>query len=424
MESLNGKKLLVISSDSSDIEFVKAAKDLGVYVICCDRYADWKKSPAKMVADEAWDIDYTDTETVAKKCIKEKIDGVIAGYSEDRVLAACRISMAINKPFYATENQINITRNKGLFKEICQKCGIDTPRDYSCKLPMSREALDRVEYPVIVKPSDNGGRKGISVCNTEEELLSALKVASEFSKTGDVVVEEYLTGTEMSAIYTLVDGEISLSCVNDKYISEENEDSRLCDFVITPSQNYEKYVKEVDLGIKELLKTIGARDGVANFQFIASQNGIKAFEMGYRVNGNNDFKVIRKYNDIDFMKMLITYVLTGEMGDSLEKDNPLFGEYYCTLVLHLKAGTIGMIDYDKLKNMSEIDDISIWRKSGDVIANTGTNAHKSGMIKFTVKNLKEIIPTIEKIQKNVIVSDINGEDMCFKRFNPKRLLNQ
>ena len=56
---------------------------------------------------------------------------------------------------------------------------------------------------------------------------------------------------------------------------------------------------------KKLLKEIGAKDGVANFQFIATENGIKAFEMGYRINGNNDFKVIRKYNDIDFLKMLI-----------------------------------------------------------------------------------------------------------------------
>ena len=85
---------------------------------------------------------------------------------------------------------------------------------------------------------------------------------------------------------------------------------------------------------KVLLRAIGAQNGVANFQFIANEGGIKAFEMGYRVNGNDDFKVIRKYNEIDFSKMLVSYSLTGKMGDTLVKDNPCFPQYSATLCLY------------------------------------------------------------------------------------------
>lgn len=60
------KKLLIVSSDSSDESFVEAAKALGVYVVCCDKYSDYKVSPAKALADEAWDMDYSDTDAVAK----------------------------------------------------------------------------------------------------------------------------------------------------------------------------------------------------------------------------------------------------------------------------------------------------------------------------------------------------------------------
>ena len=421
MQSLKGKRLLIISSDSSDIEFVKAAKELGVYVICCDRYTDWNISPAKLLADDAWNIDYTQTEIIAQKCREEKIDGVIAGYGEDRVLAACRISNAIGTPFYATEEQINFTRDKRLFKELCEKCGVATPKEYCHTLPMTKEELEKITYPVIVKPSDNGGRKGISVCETEEKLLEAMEYAVQCSKTGEVVVEEYLSGLELCAIYTIVGGEISLSCLNDKYISEENETSRLCDLVITPSKYYPQYVKEVDSKIKQLLREINANNGVANIQLIANENGIKAFEMGYRVNGNNDFKVIRKYNTIDFMKMLISYVLTGNMGDSLKKDNPLFPEYYCTVVILLKAGEIGKIEYDSLFSCPNIQDVSIWRKKGDIVQDTGTNAHKSGMIKFSAQNLEEVREIIQLIQENVIVEDSQGKSMLMKAFEVERL---
>lgn len=425
MKSLQGNKLLIISSDGSDLEFVKAAKELGVYVVCCDRYADWNKSPAKLIADEAWDIDYTDTETVAKKCKETGINGVIAGYGEDRVLAACRISNAIGTPFYATEEQINFTRNKRLFKKACQECGVAVPKEYCYKLPMSDEDLAQVEYPVIVKPADNGGRKGISVCYSQEELLKAISSAVQYSITGEIVVEEYLTGLELSAIYTMVDGEISLSCVNDKYVSQDkSEMAKLCDFVVTPSRYYDKYVKEIDSNIKTLLRRIGARNGVANFQLLASDNGIKAFEMGYRVNGNNDYKVINRFNHIDFMKMLISYSLTGTMGESLENDNPEFNAFYCTYVLHLNAGTVKKVDFKKLREANQIDDISIWRKPGDVVYATGTNAHKAGMIKFTANTKEDIIDTVNYIRNNTYIEDENGKNMCMYRFDPSRLLGK
>ncbi len=425
MESLKGKKLLVISSDGSDIEFVNAAKDMGIYVVCCDRYSDWSVSPAKLIADEGWNMDYSNTEAVAAKCRENGIDGVIAGYGEDRVTAACRISEAIGAPFYASEEQIDFTRNKRLFKEACARHGVPVPKEFCTKLPLSYEDIAEIQYPVIVKPSDNGGRKGISVCHTADELDAAVEYAQVNSKNGEIVIEEFLSGIELCAIYTMVDGQISLSCVNDKYVSQDGSGvAKLCDFVITPSTFFDRFVKEVDPGIKALLKEIGAKNGVANFQLIANKDKISAFEMGYRVNGNNDFKVIRKYNDIDFLKMLISYSVSGKMGDDLSKDNPRFREYYCTFVIHLKDGTIGKVDTSAIANDKNIDDISIWKSPGDTILATGTNAHKAGMIKFFAQTLSEVSETVRKIQENLIIEDTNGNSMFLTKFNPDRLNNQ
>ena len=246
MKSLKGKKLLIISSDSNDLVFVQAAKELGAYVVCCDRYTDWNVSPAKKVADEAWNIDYSHTEAIAAKCKEIGIDGVIAGYGEDRVTAACRISKAIGTPFYATEEQINITRNKRVFKDLCARNGVPVPKEFCGSLPLTEDARREIKYPVIVKPSDNGGRKGISVCLSEAELDEAMKYAEQQSLNGEIVIEEYVKGTELCAIYTMVDGEISLSCLNDKYNSEDQGgNSRLCDLVLTPSRNYDLYLKTV-----------------------------------------------------------------------------------------------------------------------------------------------------------------------------------
>lgn len=425
MQDLAGKKLLIISSDSNDLSFVQAAREMGVYSVCCDRYEDWSISPAKLSADEAWDINYADTEAVAEKCRERGIDGVIAGYGEDRVMAACRIANAIGTPFYATEEQIELTRNKRAFKKLCKKHGVPVPTDYCFDLPMSDEMRGKIVYPVIVKPSDNGGRRGISVCRSSSELDAALTLAQSHSKNGDVVVEEYISGIELCAVYTLSDGKISLSCLNDKYISEDQGGvSRLCDLVLTPSRYYELYIKSVDAGIHALLKDIGARNGVANFQFMVGENGIKAFEMGYRVNGNDDFKVIRKCNGLDFSKMLISHSLTGEMGDDLSRDNPCFKRYNCTLCMYLHGGTVGEVRYDGLVGRANIDDICILRNPGTVIVEDGTNRQKALLVKCSAESLEEIIDLIHLIQRNMIVRDTQGRNMLLKPFDTKRLLLQ
>ncbi len=421
MNNLEGKRLLIVSSDGSDRALLKAARELGLYVICCDKY-DATRSPTKAMADEAWDIDYSQTELVAEKCREVGVDGVIAAYAENRVDAACRISKAIGKPFYATEEQLDLTRNKILFKELCEKYGIPTPYHYKLSIPLVDEQIDAIHFPVIVKPSDSGGRKGITVCYNKEQLVSAVDLALAESIYKDVVVEQFLVGTEMSAVYTIMDGKASLSCLNDKYISED-QDSKgfLCTFVITPSKFLKQYYEKVDHKVKDMLKAIGAENGVATFQMMACKEGIYIFEMGYRINGNNDFTIIEKENGLNYCHMLMSYSLTGSMGDDLEKDNPFFKHYHGTFVVLLHAGKITKLDYEELKCINGIEDIYFTKQLGDVVSDRATNVHKSGMIKFSADTLDEVKRLVHYIQIHLHIEDENGNSMLFEEFNTSRM---
>ena len=142
-EHLNGKKLLLIGSDAGNMHIVNAAHEMGVYVIAVDGLTDYSHAPAKRAADEAWDIDYNDTDTIVERAKTANVDGVFAGYSEFRVLAACRIANKLNLPFYADEEQINITRNKRIFKDWCVKYDIPIPKDYCFSYPMKNEDKEK-----------------------------------------------------------------------------------------------------------------------------------------------------------------------------------------------------------------------------------------------------------------------------------------
>lgn len=420
---LKGKKLLVIGSDASNLRILEAAREMGVYTIVMDGITDYSRAPAKKAADESWDIDYSDVEAVASKCIDTGVNGVFAGYSEFRVLAACRIANRLGLPFYANEEQINLTRNKRSFKDVCQQYGVNVPRDYCFGYPMSDEDKAKIEYPVIVKPADYAGRKGISVCLSGDQLDKAMEFAVGKSQSRTIVIEDYLDGVEFSSVYTIKNGEISLSSVNEKYITEDQKiKTGLCECLITPASFIDRYIAETDPHVRAFLKGIKADNAVAFFQGMVTEKKIYIFEMGYRINGNNDFKVIEKFNNISFMKMLIAYSLCGDMCDDLAKDNPRYAQYVCTFLMHAHAGTIAEFDYSAIFSKPQITEVTPWASVGKTIDEDGSVEQKVLSMRITADTVKEIAELIDFVQQNVTMKDTEGRNMLFAKFDTGKLM--
>ncbi len=421
-EQAKGKKLLIIGGETNIVNIVEMARQMGVYTIVTERGTDYSKLPAKVAADEAWDIDYTDMETLARLCREAGVSGVMSGYSEGKVLCAAKLSQLLGTPFYATPEQIEITRDKRRFKQLCQEYGVCVPAEYCKNGKITEEDKASVVFPVIVKPADYGGRIGISVCRDREELEAALVKAQASSIGGDIVVEEYVTGTELIAIYTIANGEISLSIINEKHLSREgNEYACLCDVAITPSAFYDMYLQTTDAKIREFLKGIGVENGIAGIQFIANKEKITAFEMGLRLNGGNDWKVLDHYNGINHLKMMINHALTGDMGDSLSKDDPQIKEYMCTYVMYAHGGEIGTFSYAGIEDCPEVIDISPYAKVGKVVPDRGTTQQRVISFKIRAASKDRVAQTIRFIQEHVIVKDVDGNNMLFKPFDTVRL---
>ncbi len=420
-EEAKGKKLLIIGGETNIMNIVNQAKEMGVYTIVTERGDDYSKLPAKAIADEAWDIDYSDMDTLVKKCRQVGVDGVFSGYSEGKVFYAAQLSQLLGTPFYVTPEQVELTRNKRVFKELCVKHGVPVPIEYCNNGRVEDLDWEAIKYPVIVKPADYGGRIGITVCFNEDELDEALALAEKNSETHTVVVEEYLSGMELTAIYTIADGEISLSIINDKYLSKEGQKyAALCDVAITPSRFYQLYIDTVDQKMKQLIKGIDVENGLAGFQFIATSDKIVAFEMGLRLNGGNDWKLLSACNGINHMKMLISYSLTGSMGDSLSKDNPDLKEQMATYVMYAHGGEVGAVDYSGIAEHEGILDVSPYVYVGKNIPDRGTTQQRVISFKIRTETLNKMAETIHFIQEHVRVDDVDGNSLMFQKFDTDR----
>ena len=421
-ENLKGKKLLVIGADTNDREIVRTAQALGISTIVVDWNTDHSKSPAKLIADEAWDMDYRDVFSLAERCKKEHVDGVMAGYSETRVLLAAQLSKLLGTPFYANEEIVRITRDKRSFKELCNKYKVPVPREFCANGKLSPQDLERIEYPAIVKPADYGGHVGITVCYQPSELEAAVEKALASSENKTVVIEEYITGIEMSSIYHISNGDVALALVNDKYqLIENGKSTILCNATINPSKHIAEYVEKVDPYIKDFLHGIHAQNGIAFFQMVVGEKGIRVFEMGYRLNGGNDQHTLEKFNGINHMKMLISYSLTGSMGDDISKNNPYLKQYVMAYLAYVRGGCVKKISCQA--KPGEDGDFAVTQRifPGNVIKNNYTTQQEGLVIKIMGDTLEELEAKLKKVEDGIVIEGENGEDLYWGKFDTKRM---
>ena len=181
---------------------------------------DRKTGVSKEIADESYIVSTTDMDGL-KKIIEEKhIDGVFCGPSEFNLKNTMRLCQLTGLPFYATEKQWDICSNKANFKQLCRDNNVPSVPEYKLNKNFLESELEKIDYPVIVKPVDSSSSKGISVCYTKKELLNACEFAHEYSQSGDIIVEKYIQngGIVTSVRYIVCNGELYLSLMGDVYV--------------------------------------------------------------------------------------------------------------------------------------------------------------------------------------------------------------
>ncbi len=422
-EDLKGKRLLILGCSMDECQIVKIAQDMGVYTITTDNHTNWDDAPAKKISDEAWDISWSDIDLLKEKAIECKVDGVIAGYSEFRTNCAIKLSRELGTSFYIVdEDQLAVTRDKLLFKSVCRENGVPVAKDFYVTKEMKQSDIDAIEYPVIVKPTDNAGSRGISYCNSKDDIVKCIEYALSFSESKRVVVEELLTGHEVVAYYTIADGELAFSSIFDKYARIEREGfNALMDAYVYPSNRINQYLEEHDENVKKMVRNIGLKNGVISLQGFAQPDGsIVFFELGFRLGGTSAFHYTEHFNGVSHMRMLISHSLTGNMHpELLEKENATFGgNYGCTFTLLSKDGVIGyQSGQEEVEAMPNILHTCFYHKIGTEIKNNGSQFSKTFRAYIVGSTLEEIQETIRKIQSIVVVKNTNGENMLYDNFD-------
>ncbi|MBR3772258.1 MAG: ATP-grasp domain-containing protein [Clostridium sp.] len=335
MSSLKGKRILLVGGITHATDLVELAHRNQVFIGVADYTKD---SYVKSIADAAHDVDATDVNAVVELCKKEKYDGVICNFCDMLMPYVGEIAdkLGVWVPF--TQEQIQMSTNKKYFKETCEKYGVQVPKNYRIANKEEIQTAD-ITFPVIVKPVDGSGSRGISVCNNREELVKGYDRAMEFSKCGDVIVEAYLPYDEINITYIIQDGDIQLAAIHDRYFREaESGIVKLPDLYIYPSRYVGLYMEKYNETVIAMLKEIGLKNGSMFLQATVRGEEIYIYEAGMRLNGCKTYQILEVENDYNTFERLMHLSLTGNMGEC-KTFNPNFKQWYATWNVAAKTGT-------------------------------------------------------------------------------------
>ena len=418
MGKFEGKVFLELGTNAGSVEIVKYAKSEGAYVIVSD-YLPPEKSEAKLYADDTAMISTLDFDLLEQFAREKKVDGIFCGVSETNLKAVREVTHRLGLPCYFTKDQWDLCQDKAEFKDLCRKYDVPIAKQFPISNPPSSEELHRLEYPVIVKPVDLGASRGIHICHNEQELLEGYNDAYEKSHSKKIIVEEYLIGDEISATYTVIKGKCKLSMVSQMYYNREQKGLvPLPDAYIYPSKHLQRYIKEVDPKMREMIESIGYSDGTIFITGIAREDRFAFFEAGLRMAGTLPYLFISAVNGINIMQLMTEYAINGSISEpeKLALEDPfLKGKICCLFSLLNKGGTIAAVTgLDKIRDIPGVIWITEQRKIGDTIVSDGTLGQIHLRFYIVRETVDEIRAVIREIRKNVFVTDQNGNNMLLK----------
>lgn len=351
-ENLRGKKLLLLGGVLKMADAVKVAKFMGAEVYVTDYLED---SPCKKIADKSFMISATDVDAVVDLINKEKIDGVITGFVDSLLPSYVDICNKAGLPCYANEKCLGILLNKRKIKEACIEFGIPVPYMYT------QEEIDNdeVNYPVIVKPVDGSGSRGCTVCDNKEQLYSAIGYALSYSKVGEYIVEEYMTGDTVSQLFFMQDGELVTMCLSDIQTVQYYEDKPkigICQ--LQPSIHTKRFMSDLYPKYCALFDALSLSNGPIQIDSYVKDGNLFWGDIGYRLTGDLVSKLADEAFGVDFYALLISFALTGKVSTKRIKEqcDPLLnGRCAAQIKYAIRPGKVDkIVGIDTLKNMDDI----------------------------------------------------------------------
>lgn len=368
------KKILLLGGSAQQIVAIETAKRLGYYTILCDFLPD---NPGQYHADRFYLVSTTDKEAVLSVAKEEQIDGVLAYASDPAAPTAAYVAEQLGLPGSPYES-VEILCNKDLFRRFLSENGFCTPKaagytDIQCALSDIRKGV--YKFPVIVKPVDSSGSKGVSRIDSIDEAEEKLQYAMSFSRGKRIIVEEFVEklGYQIAGDGLSVDGKLVFQC-----FANDHFDPKCINPFVPISASFPYNMPEVVQDkmhneIQRLLTLLNMGTTTYNFDMrIDNDYNVYLMEVAPRDGGNYIPDIIKYATGVDLVECSVKAAM-GEAIDCASFGHPV--GYYAYYAVHsYRDGVLDRVYIDPVVERRNILENHLIKKRGDEIkAFSGAN---------------------------------------------------
>lgn len=360
------KKILLLGGLRYLIPVIKTAHELDYYVITCDYLP---QNIAHQYSDKYIYANITDKELILKIAEEEKIDGIMSFAVDPGVLTASYVAEKMNLPGCPFES-VKILQNKVLFRKFLFENGFNVPKakGFSSYADALKE-LDLFNFPVIVKPTDSAGSKGVTRVDDIDDVKSAVEYAlANAVSDKKVIIEEFIeqSGFSSDCDSFSIDSDLKFVSFSNQYFDSKAENPYTPSAYSWPSFIDISHQEELVSELRRLVKLLKLGTSIYNIETRVGTDGKPyIMEVSPRGGGNRLSEMLRYSTDTD----MISYAVRAAIGEPIEELNmPSYNGYWAEIILHAeKEGLFDSLFINQQLKENNVVEIDLWVKEGDKV---------------------------------------------------------
>ena len=397
------RTLLFLGASVSQLPAIRHARSAGYRVVAVD--AD-PNAVAFGYVDVAEVVDFTDVERVTELGARLAVDGVLAISTDRAVVPAAAVAAALGLPNIGVEVAERFT-SKVLMRRCLAGSGIAQPRSRVLESTEDVEgALAALTTPVVLKPADSGGQRGLFLARTADEVRGRLPETLAFSRGGQAILEEYLDGVELNGLFAVRGGEPTLLSFSDR-LRPTGIGFGVGWIHSFPSSLPSTTLEQARNVAAAAVRALGMRDGIAFPQLIATAAGVHVVEVAARIAAGQMADLVSFGAGINLFDIAIAQALGDEVPDHLVTarfGRPIAIRFLTASPGVLPVGRIISIDgLDAVRSSEGVLAADLYVGVGATIRPVQVDADRSGYVIATAETPTKALQLADRAAQMLVV---------------------
>lgn len=397
-------KALVLAGGFPQIALISELKSRNITTIL----ADYNEEPvAKKYADKYYQTSTLDVESITSIAREENVDFLITACTDQALLTVAKVSETLGLPCYIDYKTALDVTNKAYMKKVFIENNISTAK-YVTMAELDKEKTKNMKFPLIVKPVDCNSSKGVKRVENFDELEIAFAEAVRLSRTDTAIVEEFVSGTELSVDVYIENGNAHVLSVCKLDKIGDNDKFIICRGWYNPVEA-ECVMNNIQKTAQQIADAFNLKNTPMLIQMMSDGKDVYVLEFSARTGGGVKYLLIKNASGFDVIKAVVD--LTLGKKPHVERETSTY-KYIVNDFIYCKPGKFDRLEgFEELKRSGVMHDYYIFKWKGAEFDSINSSGDRVGGYTVCADSFDELSKKHREINSKIKVIDSNGEDM-------------